>query len=585
MAPRGRRAGGPGAGLHERCACGDAEVVLSHPAAVLSHLESCGRFSRDSGFGGLFHPGMASFREQVPVNSLHVLIDGERISAHVDRVSPLGMRDRRRARYSLRRAVAHNVAGMAHDLTRLARGRQGDHRCELNCEWVTPGSIAASRTGEADPGAAGASDEDRLDLEVSSSSVLIQAKVSGRLDEARLRTAMGMALGHHGSGQHRLQVVDCHDDAALDAARAGLQHSLVVVREAPPIRACLARHRHGDVLMLSLSHAASDGVGALAVLDAIARAYVGDYPTEGPLDLLASRDIPVRPAPTSRRVVVRSYRHGVERLRDALTRPARLAPDRLGPSDRHQEAGSDAGCGYGLHLVALSAETTGQVVDPERPHASGDVLMAALHLAIGQWNLEHYTPGRRVGVLKPVDLRPAGWRRGTIANFSVTARVSTTRPQRAGPGSALEAITTQTTRNNRSRTGVALIEGLQRSGMLALWAKQSTVVLQPLTVNRTLDAAMLCDLGCIDRPPWFGVEAGGTSELWFSPAARSPITLCIGAATLGGRLHLTFKYPRRLFGADAARRFAEGYIHQLRLVAAACGRRADVSASQLERTA
>lgn len=556
-------------------------MVLSDPEAILSHLEAGGWFSRDSGFGRIFHPGMASFREQVAVNSLHVLIDDNRISAHVDRVSPLGMRNRRRVRYSLRRAIAHNAAGMAHDLMRLARGRQGDHRCELNCEWARAGPDSAG-PDSARPDSA---EEDHYDLEVSSSSVLVQARVPGRLDEARLRAAMGVALGHHGSGQQRLQVVDCRDDAALDAARTRLQHSLAV-REAPPLRACLARHHHGDVLMLSLSHAASDEVGTLAVLDAIARAYVGQDPLDGPLDFLASRDIPVRPAPTSRRAVVRSYRHGVERMRDALTRPARLAPDRLGPSDRHEETtGPVAERGYGLHLVALSAETTGQVVDPERPHASGDVLMAALHLAIGQWNLEHYTPGRRVGVLKPVDLRPEGWRQGVIANFSVTARVSTTRPQRAGPGSALEAITTQTTRNNRSRTGVALIDGLQRTGMLALWAKQSTVVLQPLTVNRTLDAAMLCDLGCIDRPPWFGVEAGGTSELWLSPAARSPITLCIGAATLEGRLHLTFKYPRRLFGADAARRFADGYVHQLRLVAAACGRGADVPASQLERTA
>jgi hypothetical protein len=37
--------------------------------------------------------------------------------------------------------------------------------------------------------------------------------------------------------------------------------------------------------------------------------------------------------------------------------------------------------------------------------------------------------------------------------------------------------------------------------------------------------------------------------------------------TVAGRLHLTFRYPHRLFGPDAACRFAECYLRHLRLVA------------------
>jgi NRPS condensation-like uncharacterized protein len=204
------------------------------------------------------------------------------------------------------------------------------------------------------------------------------------------------------------------------------------------------------------------------------------------------------------------------------------------------------------------------VVDVDRPGTTTDVLLAALHLAIGHWNRQHgAAPGRQIGALVVVDLRPSGWREEKVGNFSVTARVSTTRRQRAGFSSALQAITAQTARNKRTRTGIALLAALDRSGLLALWAKQSLVVLQPLTRNRLVDTAVLAPLGPLE-PPSFGADAGDTVEVWFSAPARGPLSLCIGTATVSGRLHLCFRYPHRLFSADAARRFADCYLAQIR---------------------
>ena len=203
------------------------------------------------------------------------------------------------------------------------------------------------------------------------------------------------------------------------------------------------------------------------------------------------------------------------------------------------------------------------MVDRSRPGRSRNILLAALHLAIGEWNLEHGTPGHRIGVLVQVNLRPPGWHDETIGNFSVTARVSTSRRHRADHATALEAITSQTTRNKRTRSGIALIAGLDRSGLLPLWAKQSRVVLQPLTSNRRIDAAMLSNLGLLDQPPSFGADAGETVDVWFSAPSRAPQSLCIGAVTVSGRLHLVFRYPRRVFGHEAARRFADCYVTQL----------------------
>jgi NRPS condensation-like uncharacterized protein len=512
--------------------------------ALLRHLEVSGRFQRDSGIGRLFHPGRLSLRESVPSNSLHVVVEDNRVAAHVDRVSPLGVHAKGSSRYSFHRAVAHNLVGMAQDLVGLLRGRQGDHRCELNCEWVP---------GEAESAVGGAG---LLHPEAAAWSVQIEARVAGALDEPRLRAALDASLGGDAFDGEHLEVVACPDDDDLEVARRRLQHMATAVTEWPPLKVFLVRHPAGDVLMLNVNYAVADASAALRVLHAIASAYAGSSDVVGGLDLLATSDLPVRPAPPAESILTGSAKRAIERLRDVLARPALLAADQA--EDRP---------GYGFHLVRLSAEDTAHVVDVKRSGTSRNVLMAALHLAMGDWNLQHGTPGRRLHVLAPVNLRPPEWEKDPIANFSVTARVSTTRGERKGPASALKAVTAQTTRNKRTRTGIALLAALERSGLLPMWAKQSTVVLQRLTNNVLVDNAMLCNLGVLDEAPAFGPDVGDASELWFSTPTRSPLTLCVGAVTLNGRLHLTFRYPHRLFGPDAARRFAECYLRQVRLVA------------------
>lgn len=521
-----------------------AEPTVSDPVTLLHQLYVSGRFHRDSGLGRAFHRGMISLRENVPTDSLHVVVDDNRVSAHVDGVSPLAVRAQGPPRYSLRRAVTHNLAGMFQDLVGLLRGRQGEQRCELNCEWVAGEAQSTSEQAQL------------LDPKASAWSVQLEARIAGALDEARLRAALGVALGSDTLQRDPLEVVDCPDDDALEAARVRLQSLVVAATDRPPLHVYLARHPAGDVLMLNLNHAASDGFGALRVLHRIARAYAGDAEPDAPLDFLAVRDLPVRPVAASVPLLARSYNSAVERLADLLARPARLAAD--GP-DEHP--------GYGFHLFGLSAQDTRHVFDVERAGSSTNALLAALHLAIGDWNLQHGARAQGVGVLVAANLRPPQWRQDTIGNVSVTARLSTRRRDRAGPASVLKAITAQTHRNKHTSTGIALIAALERTGLLALWAKQSTVVLQPLTARHQVDTALLCDLGRLDEAPSFGPGAGETAELWFSIPARSPLNLCLGAVTVGGRLHLTLRYPHRLFGADAARRFADCYLGHLRSVA------------------
>ena len=514
------------------------EPTLADPVDFIRRLVSSGRFHKDSGLGRIYHPGSVSLRENAPADSLHVVIHDDHISAHVDKVSPLGDTPG----YSLHRAALHNVVGAGQDLVRLLRGRKGDHRSHLDCAWVWDGHAYT-------PDAAHL-------LEPWKWSVHLEARVEGTLDDIRLRKAFGTVAGHRPADHDFLRIVDCHDDEALGVAREELLTTAVAMTQWPPLEAVLAHHPAGDTLLLNLNHAAGDGFSAVRVMESIAAAYADVDPPRPPLDFLAVNDLPVRPASRPVSVAEAWYREAVEKVRDALANPARLAPDH-----------PDARPGYGFAFARLSVADTRRVANVHRQGTARNVMLAALHLAIGEWNLEHGTPGRRIGILVPADLRPPEWPHEVIGNFSVTQRVSTSRRHRSGARAALNAITGQKTRNKRFRTGVALLAALERNGMLPLWAKQSLVVLQPLTRNKDIDTALLANAGWLATAPSFGAEAGETTAMWFSLPARTANNLCIGAVVVAGRLHLTFRYPHRLFDAGAARRFADSYVEHVIAVA------------------
>ncbi len=476
---------------------------VSDPVALFAHLDASGRFHRDSRLGRIYHRGMISLRENVSADSLHVVVHGNRVKAHVDRISPLAAASDGPSGYSARQALAHNLAGVTEDVVRLLRGRQGDHRCELNCAWTT-GEPQSTSTSPGLPDAC---------------CVRVQARVTGSLDEGRLRAAVRAAAG-------------ATSDPAMDVR--------------------IDRHPDGDTLTLELSHAVADGIGALRVLRCIAAGYAGDADGHA-LDFLALSDLPVAPhsAPVPARV--RWRRSAVQWLRDAVARPTSIASDRATRRD-----------GHGWHQVCVPAAQC-EPSDRPPPQSRTDVLIAALHLTVADWNLRHGAPSRRISVLSHTDLRPAAWREDTIGNFSVTARMSTSRRERATPEQAMSAIGAQAIRNRSTRTGVALVAALERAGLLSLWAKQSAIVLAPLTTNDDVDSSMLCNLGSLAAPS-FGAQAGETVELWFSAPARSTSMLCVGAVTIAGRLHLTFRYPHDLLDAGAAARFAECYLGHLRAV-------------------
>jgi len=124
--------------MHSAC---NALIEQDQEVAALDlirSLEKSGRFRRDTHLGAIFHPGKICFREISPTDSLHIIIDGDRVSAHVDEISPLVIRADGSCRYSWGRVVAHNLLIALSDIARRARGQHGLQRCNLRCqaEWV-----------------------------------------------------------------------------------------------------------------------------------------------------------------------------------------------------------------------------------------------------------------------------------------------------------------------------------------------------------------------------------------------------------------------------------------------------------------
>ena len=118
----------------------DSPIDLDNIATcdLLKALEANPRFRRDSLLGGIFHLGRISYREVSPTDSLHIVIAGEQVSAHVDEISPLRLQADGSSRYAWGRVLAHNLLVLIGDAARRVRGQHGVQRCDLHCkaEWV-----------------------------------------------------------------------------------------------------------------------------------------------------------------------------------------------------------------------------------------------------------------------------------------------------------------------------------------------------------------------------------------------------------------------------------------------------------------
>jgi hypothetical protein len=109
------------------------EFNARDPYAFLHHLEETGRFCADTRAGKILHPGAHALRELSNRESLHVAVYGNRVRAHLDRISPLAGRhpNKGHCRYSMAQVAAHITGRLGARLVRELKG--GWIRLDIAC--------------------------------------------------------------------------------------------------------------------------------------------------------------------------------------------------------------------------------------------------------------------------------------------------------------------------------------------------------------------------------------------------------------------------------------------------------------------
>ena len=272
--------------------------------------------------------------------------------------------------------------------------------------------------------------------------VQIEARVAGRFDDERMRQAMRIALGRHPLARARLEpwtdetvtyewliddvpqvdpigVVDAVSEADVDRIRSELQSHPVSIFESPPLRARLVHREGGDSLMLAIHHAASDGMGALRLLQSVLRAYAGVDDPQPQFDPLEVHRLPVPEFEPSAAQQWHAARMEFERFARMGSNPERLSP---------QDVTSRAG--YGIHSMRMPLDPiTRAPLRTELGASVNDLLITAATLACARWIEAHGdTAPNRITVMMPINARPAEWRNEVVGNF-VTADVVSTSPE------------------------------------------------------------------------------------------------------------------------------------------------------------
>lgn len=399
-----------------------------------------------------------------------------------------------------------------------------------------------------------------LDREAEPWNVHFEVHVGGRLDVERLALAIAAAMRRHPLARASLStwhpyerryhwriadgpavplaVAECADDGELDAAREALLRTGPELVTAPPFAVLLAHRPGGDVLALSLHHAAGDGVAAARLMRSILLAYEGEDDPAPPLDPLAARDV---------RALVGATTHAQRRTRwNAL---ARDAAARAVPPARLARRGGRERPGYGVVHEALTPDET-RALDARRPAGAtvNDLLLAALAVTARRWNAAHNRRTSPIALTMPVNLRPEAWRDDVVGNFASYVSVvigASARDLRR----ATESVAHQTRVIKRDRLAGTVVDLLDGPSMLTIAAKRRLADLIPLTGDVVVDTASLSNLGVLEPLP------GDVREVWFSPPGRMPLGAALGVVAYGGRLQLTLRYRHAQFDDTAARQF------------------------------
>jgi NRPS condensation-like uncharacterized protein len=388
----------------------------------------------------------------------------------------------------------------------------------------------------------------------------VAVETRGRLDVERLRRAVARASRRHflcgarrngaglcTPGQEWVRGPDPVVDAGVvrsasggdredqDAERDDLLAEPIPLQRTPPFRLLLSQGADGDLLTLSASHVASDGLGALHLLRTIAAEYAGrSHPPHGVGYLDARRFLATLAASARAR---------------PLRRPA--APE-LAPLRTTHLAASAAppspGSGVHHHRIAW-------VPGPPRRRPTptlNDVLAVALLRAIEEHNARRGRSCATLSILVPLNLRPRAWGDAPMGNFSLAGLLVSRPHDRLDPTGFLAAVASRSRLLRADRAGAGRL-ALLRAGAALPWMVRDAITRIGFACESATPTAILSNFGRVEGDLGFEADAGA-SALWASPPCRPPCSLGVGVLHHAGHMHLSFRYRREvLCRADVER--------------------------------
>jgi NRPS condensation-like uncharacterized protein len=416
--------------------------------------------------------------------------------------------------------------------------------------------------------------------------ISIEAHTRHPLDEARLGEALRVAMSRHPLARVRreaagpltawrqwedagvpaagpLHRVTCDTEAELADLRDDWASHPLDPDDAPLFRMVLFRRPDHDVLLLVVHHAAFDGLSAVSFLAGIGEAYVELADGGGPDEPLASEDPYGELAPRSglgagrsRTDPATSDTHRAVKVLFKATPPTRLCSrGGLGGSPAYllENRVLDAGLLAALRSGSLAAAVSDATVN--------DLLVAAHHLALVRWNEE---VGRRTDVVSVTVPVAAPRPEGSLAltNLTDQATTTTTAADRADPRAVLRSIAGQMARIKRDDATRTAYPSLKVLGHLpAALRGRLPALVSVATRDRSLATSRLSNLGRMDgRRLEENLLVDG---LWFSPPARPPQGLNVGALGYGGAVALAFRGCRSFCDRAALQHFAAIYLDTL----------------------
>jgi len=434
---------------------------------------------------------------------------------------------------------------------RRSRGRPFSVLDELNCYFDSP---AEPNNVQLEAWLSGHLRPDRLRAAVTAVLAAVPAARARRAAAGWWRAGYAWEFPP-GADIDPVSLTVWRDEAELDAARVRFLAAAPDLDRSPPFRLLLARGPEWDSLILNAHHAAFDGRSCVRLLQLIADQYGAGRQREAPAPDRASAAGP------------RDRPGGSEPQAGNGPRPKGLPlPLRNAARIASQHANGRAvrsTPGYGVSLL----EWPGVPAAPRPGNGSratvNDLLIAALIETVTRWNTKRRRPPERIQISMPIDLRPPG-HGDELGNLSRLCTV-TVEPFRVADLTAAVAGQTGQAKSTpgpvvspaqaavaRTRLPVPVKRGLARLALHSVGAIGC-------------DTSLLSNLGNITDPPKFGTLA--STHMWFSTSAHMPRGLSVGAVTVGGRLHLCFRYRNALLDAAAGHEFAAEYAAALSALA------------------